>query len=396
MSLQSFFIFGEQLSLKGIGLRDKITLDYREFQVHTGNDPLKNVVKSEVFEKGKFLFSAEGPYTVRENNEKEIDQKYVESVALKQHQNTLDEIKILFLVNEKIKQIRKYSPHFRLGKVFLNRNFVEEAINNLKRVVELKPDFVRGHIKLGLAYFKHTQYMEAIKALLQAYKLEPEYPDILNSLGVSYAKINNFSAASKFLKKALELKPNFKEANFNLGIVLFLSSIIDDDDESKVIIPARFIRSFKEIIKMKAFQSFYWHERFVFTQRALNEGKKKNVVEALEKIQSEIMFQEDSSDIMDYFFLQFMFGGSELKHTKLDLFEELITAEVDKHNTYADYWNELGIIHLVQCREYFLKAISEFEKSNKIDPAFKSAKKNTELLRLNKQGFLILLRAILK
>ncbi|NOG43954.1 MAG: tetratricopeptide repeat protein [Calditrichaeota bacterium] len=382
--------------MKGIGLRDKISVDSREFQVHTGNDPLKNIVKSEVFEKGKFLFSAEDPYSVRENKETEIDEEYLKDITFEQHQNTLDEIKILFLVNEKIKQIRQHLPHFRLGKVFLNRNFIDEAINNLKRVVELKPDFVRGHIKLGLAYFKQTKYMDAIKAFLQAHKIEPEYPDILNNLGVTYAKTNNFAAASKFLKKALEIKPNFKEANFNLGIVLFLSSIADDEDESKVIIPARFIRSFKEILKMSSFQSKYWHERFILTQQALEEGKKKNVVAALEKIQSEIMFQEDSSDIMDYFFLQFMFGGSELKHTKLDFFEELITAEVERNNTYADYWNELGIIHLVQCREYFTKAIAEFEKSTKIDPDFETAQKNTELLRHNKQGFLILLRAILK
>jgi len=382
--------------LNGIGLRDKITLESREFQVHTGNDPLKNIVKSEVFEKGKFLFSAEDPYSVRENSETTIDQDYLKGITFEQHQNTLDEIKILFLVNEKIKQIRQYLPHFRLGKVFLNRNFGEEAVNNFQRVVELNPEFVRGHIKLGLAFFKEGKYMDAIKAFLQAHKLKPEYPDILNNLGVTYAKTNNFPAASKFLKKALEVKPNFKEANFNLGIVLFLSSIADDDDDSKVIIPARFIRSFKEIIKMSSFQSTYWHEKFVVTQQVLDDGTKKKVVDALEKIQSDLMFQEDSSDIMDYFFLQFMFGGSELKHTKLDLFEEMVTAEVEKHNTYADYWNELGIIHLVQCREYFIKAIAEFEKSTKIDPDFESAKKNTELLRHNKQGFLILLRAILK
>jgi tetratricopeptide (TPR) repeat protein len=382
--------------LNGIGLRDKVTFESREFQVHTGNDPLKNIVKSEVFEKGQFLFSAEDSYTIRENKEDEVDEEYLKDITFEQHQNTLDEIKILFLVNEKIKQIRQYLPHFRLGKVFLNRNFTEEAINNFKRVIELKPDFVRGHIKLGLSYFKKDAYIEAIKAFLQAHKLNPDYPDIFNNLGVSYSKTGNFTTASRFLKKALEVKPNYKEANFNLGIVLFLSSIADDDDDSKVIVPARFIRSFKEIIKLKSFQSKYWHERFILTQQALNNGTKKDVVLALEKIQSEIMFHEDSSDIMDYFFLQFMFGGSELRNSKIDIFEELVTTEVDKHSSYADYWNELGIIHLVQCREYFLKAIAEFEKANKTDPKFESALKNTELLRHNKQGFLILLRAILK
>ena len=35
----------------------------------------------------------------------------------------------------------------------------------------------------------------------------------------------------------------------------------------------------------------------------------------------------------------------------------MINIEVDKHKEFADYWNELGIIHLIQCREFFVKAI---------------------------------------
>ena len=131
--------------MKGIGLNDRVSFAEREFQIHTGNDPLKNVVRSEVFEEGKFLFSNENNYTLREPREK-LDEDYLKSIAYDQHQTTLDEIKVLFLINEKIKQLRQYLPHYRLAKVFLNRNFVFEAIENLNRVVELAPDFIQAVI----------------------------------------------------------------------------------------------------------------------------------------------------------------------------------------------------------------------------------------------------------
>jgi len=382
--------------LKGIGLRDTVSIESREFQIHTGNDPQKNLIKSEIFEQGKFLFSNEDDYDIRERSQETLDIDFLKSIAFDQHQNILDELKTIFKINEKIKQIRQHMPHFRLGRVFLNRNFVSEAIENLQRVVELKPDFVRGHSKLGVALFQDGKYMEAVKAFLQAHKLNPDYPDVLNQLGVGYTRVNNFSAASKFLKKALEINPGYTEANFNLGVVLFLSSLNNENEEEKAVIPARFIRSFKEIIKQPKYQYRGWHEKFINTQEVLNKGNVKEVKGALYKIQSEILLADDSSDIMDYFFLQFMYGGSELKNNKLEVFEELINSEVEKHSDYADYWNELGVIHLIKCREYFLKAISEFERSNKLEPEFESAKRNTELLKHNKQGFLILLRAILK
>jgi tetratricopeptide (TPR) repeat protein len=382
--------------LKGIGLKDNVKINNREFQIHTGNDPQKNQVRSEVFEEGKFLFENHESYHIRENNTEKISTDYIKGVTQQQHYNTLDEIKTLFLINEKIKQIRQYLPHFRLGKVLLSRNFVEEAIANFKRVVELNPQFVRGHIKLGQAYFKKGEYENSIRSFLDAYKLNPNYPDISNNLGVVYTKTGNFSAASKFLSKVVETKPEYKQASFNLGIVLFLSTIKDYGENEKVIIPARFIRSFKEIIKAKQYQSHVWYDRFLSAKKVLEEGKRDRIVDALHKLQEEIMFGDDSGEVMDFFFLQFMYGGKEIENSKMEFFEDAINLEVEKNNNYADYWNELGIIHLIQCREYFLKAVSEFEKSNKIDPDYEAAKRNSDLLRHNKQGFLILLRAILK
>ena len=53
-------------------------------------------------------------------------------------------------------------------------------------------------------------------------------------------------------------------------------------------------------------------------------------------------------------------------------------------------------MHLIQCRDSFIKAMDDFETSIKINPEFEEAKNAHELIKHGKKGFLILLRAVLK
>jgi hypothetical protein len=105
---------------------------------------------------------------------------------------------------------------------------------------------------------------------------------------------------------------------------------------------------------------------------------------------------KDENSMMDYFFLKFMYGSTELSKEELEFYEQLIKKEVEAHDIYADYWNELGVIHLIQCRDFLLQAIGDFEKAISVNPKFKDAIKNFDNLKHNKNGFLILLRAILR
>ena len=91
-----------------------------------------------------------------------------------------------------------------------------------------------------------------------------------------------------------------------------------------------------------------------------------------------------------------MYGGRELPREEMDFYERQISDEADRHDGFADYWNELGVVHLIQCRDYFLKALNEFDKALKINPKYENAKNSLELVKRGKNGFLILLRAILK
>jgi len=381
---------------KGIGFKDLVKIAGREIQIHTGNDSNKNQVKSEVFEKGQFLFVNQNSYTYRDEESSGMEEDYVKKSTRRLHNETIDEIQVLFYVHEKIKLLRKHQPHYRLGRVFYSKKFYLEAVENLKRAVNLNKDFVAGYKYLGLSYLMLNDFENASETFLAAHKMQPKYPDLLNCLGVTYAQQKNFDEAAKYVQKAIDLSPDYLEANFNLGIILFMSTIADGTEEENVIVPARVMRTFDTIKSHDRYQDEYWQTLFSSFFSTIESGNRNKILKELRRIQILIVTTKDDSMMMDYFFLKFMYGGTELTKNDLEFYEHVIKEEVESHDIYADFWNELGVIHLIQCRDFFLKAINEFEKSLNINPKFDGALKNFDLLKHNKSGFLILLRAILR
>lgn len=385
------------MPLKGFGYQEKIQIGAREFHIHTGCDINKNLSLSEIFEEGRFLYSTSNHYKLRKENQEAIDDEYVKSKTKTLHDEIVDEISLLFLVNDKIKTVRNHLPHYRLAKVFCSKNLFKDAIENLKMAIEIKPDFTRAYRRLGLIYLKKKHYEPALNIYKKALQVNPDYPDILNCLGVVYTQLGKYELAKDFLQQAIRIKSNFIEANFNLGIVLFLSTLVESSEEENIVLPARVVRALKKIRERKNYQDKFWRESFTHVIEILNDGKKRDVFNALSEIQFKIATREDdSSAIMDFFFLKFMYGGRVLSKEEMEYYERQIRTQVKKQVVFADYWNELGVIHLIQCREYFLKALGDLDKSVNINPNYKEAKNSLNLLKNNKKGFLILLRAILK
>ena len=91
-----------------------------------------------------------------------------------------------------------------------------------------------------------------------------------------------------------------------------------------------------------------------------------------------------------------MYGGRKLNKDIIKKFEERLTTAIEKNADFADLWNNLGIVHLIQCRNLFLQALNEFDRALEINPSFDKALKNKKLVENDGKEFLILLRAILK
>ncbi len=383
--------------MHGFGYQDELQVDNRRFRIHTGCDADKHRVVTEVFEGGQFVYSSTNRFFIRRDSSDTINETYLKSVTTNLHDNTIEEIRLLFYIQEKIKLLAQYMPHYRLGKVFFSRNFIGEAIYNFKRTIELKPDFYRAYKRLGLAYIKTGDLGKAAQICLQVLEQDKPFPDIYDTLGVVYTHMGEYEKARSVLQKAIEIKKDFPEANFNMGIVLFLSTLADLPPEEDVVIPVRVLRTLQQMRGQPNYKNENWQALFDEVSERLASGQKERIHEILLELQLKIATRDDDiSTTMDFFFLRFMYGGRTLNQEEMNYYEKKIRQEESEHQGFADYWNELGILHLIQCRDYFLKALENFEQATEINPKYQEAKQTLDLMRHSRKGFLILLRAILK
>jgi tetratricopeptide (TPR) repeat protein len=106
------------------------------------------------------------------------------------------------------------SPTF--PKIWINIGFLqydlnqyEEAVQSLKRSVEVNPDDLEGYIGLGEVYRNGLEdYKNAEEILLQGLEIDDESADLLGSLAMVYIEQGNTSEAEPYLDTAEEIDPD--------------------------------------------------------------------------------------------------------------------------------------------------------------------------------------------
>lgn len=373
--------------------KDEIELDQHRFMILTGLDMQNYQVVSEVLEKGrpKYRKRASLPEEYYQS-----DSAFWNEKARKIHNRMMDEIQTLFIIGQKLKNVTNYLYHYRYGRILLSYNFMREAIEHFKTAIENKPDFIKAHRKLAACYLKNKDFSEAKYVLKRIIDSGYTYPDLYNDLAVAHTFLGEYDLAKNMLQKALQVKINFPEADFNLGLVLFFSSL-DEKEEQKIVIPVRVIRALKNLKNAYHLKDKFWQEHIDTILEKINANETEDIIPMLRDLQLKLTTRDDTAGLqMDFFFLKFMFGKQVLSNEEMEYYEKIIWNEVQKKDKYADYWNDLGVIHLIQSRNYFLDALEEIEQAAEINPDFNEAKVNLEKIRRIKGGLLILLRALLR
>ena len=382
--------------MEGFGCQDTIQIGDRNFRIHTGCDTNKNKALAEVFEDGNFLFNVTKSYQIRQNNDKPIDEIYLKKAVFELHKQLVEEVTLLFQINEKITKLNQYLLHLRLGRVFMAKGFYQEAINNFKRVIQINPNFSQAYKLLGTVYVKVNEYKNALRIFSTVLEQESEYPDILNARSILYIHMGNYEAAKNDLQKAIKLKPDLLECNFNMGVLLFLSTVAESPHDENFVLPARIIRSINDLKNLDHYNDVNWKNEFEQTLDRIEHGSKNEIIQALYNLQIKMIGSNDLNIDMDMFFLRFMYGGKELTRKDINMYERIIRTGSKNYEGFAEYWNDIAIIHLIQCRDSFVKAIDDFETSLKTNSKNEEANDALELIKRGKKGFLILLRAVLK
>jgi tetratricopeptide (TPR) repeat protein len=117
--------------------------------------------------------------------------------------------------------------HVLLGRAYRETGYLDEAIREFKKAIEMDPRYPRVHYYLALVYLAQgeKERIPTARALFeQELTIEPNEFFSTYFLGVIHLEDRNFPAAEDYLKKALRLQPDNPDPLLYLGQVYFETS----------------------------------------------------------------------------------------------------------------------------------------------------------------------------
>ena len=109
-------------------------------------------------------------------------------------------------------------PHFGLGMVYIKEGRYGEAIRELEKALQGKPDFIPILRTLGEAYQMNGQDREALTVLKRALELNHRDVATLYLLGITYESSGKNSKALRLFERLSYLKPVRTDVYYHLGL----------------------------------------------------------------------------------------------------------------------------------------------------------------------------------
>jgi len=308
----------------------------------------------------------------------------------------MSEIELLFTIGEKLKKLGHAPSNSKIGLIFLQNNLINDAIDHFKLAIKNDPNFMEAYNNLGLTYIQIGDAKKACQVYASAVQRGTNFTDLLNNYGLALIIEGKYKAAIGIIQKALKLNKRYTEAHYNLALLYLKSIMVDNTGEVLPPPSIRIQRAEEHLGKIKESKIKIFDTIFDKLLKYIENGEIEAAVRILDEYRKKMFPRDVSSLISTNFYLKFMYGGKGLDNETIRRYEERLKASLNDNGDYADIWNNLGVIHLIQCRNLFLQALGEFRKALEINPDFEKAQKNKILVENDGKEFLILLRAILK
>ena len=114
----------------------------------------------------------------------------------------------------------KARKHFDRASALSKEGKVAEAIDNLRKAIEIYPNFMMAHSDLGALLLEQGQVDQAILEFLRAIQIDAKAFNPNLNLGVAYLQQRKFNDAAEVLRKATSLESNSAAARLFWGIAL--------------------------------------------------------------------------------------------------------------------------------------------------------------------------------
>jgi tetratricopeptide (TPR) repeat protein len=135
--------------------------------------------------------------------------------------------------------------HYREGMRLYKAGQVDDAIEEMKKAVKIKPDAPAILYNLGVMYIGKGDYPKAMQSLkdslyyiketgftkLNLAMYSDAYVGSLVNLGLIYSRIGMYNEAVEALEEAIQFRPEDQDANRNLGTVYYLMGDMEKASE---------------------------------------------------------------------------------------------------------------------------------------------------------------------
>jgi Tfp pilus assembly protein PilF len=104
--------------------------------------------------------------------------------------------------------------YFNLARIYERQGNVDEAIEQYKLALDIRPNYVDAHYNLGLLYLQQGRMDRAIEQFTEATRLNPKIAVYQQSLGVAYVRAGKYQQARIAFETVLEIEPNSPSAEY--------------------------------------------------------------------------------------------------------------------------------------------------------------------------------------
>lgn len=380
-----------------IGLNQNVSIRSRKFHFQTATNIEDGIIRTEVFEQGRLIYAEEHKYERRESMDSQKGESRFHQSLQQFHRDIISSLRAYFELSRIIKDKENYLAHYRLGAIFLSLHIFDKAIFHLSRVRELNPSFHNAAIAIARSHYYQKQYQEAETILQELVKSGISYPDIFNLLGIVMLDQKNYIQSLNHFREAVKLNPKYKEAFFNIAAAIFkrISYLRTQGKEDEIKKNLEFL----DVILNKIHKVGNEEDQGVVAElkQSFTEKDFAKIQNIIYDYRHRLFFQRIHPEIIGYeFYLWLSYLPERLDYDKLLYFENKITQTLQENTDYADMWNYLALIHLLLCRNYFLKGLDNFKRATRIHPGFKKAQNNLRLVENDGREFLSLIKAITK
>ena len=144
----------------------------------------------------------------------ELNEQYVLQVGTarrfeqaKQYDAAIDELKKVLLMKPDVAEV-----HYELGIVYKQKAMNDEAIDSFRHVLQLTPRDTDVYADLGEAQFRARYYDDAISSFQKLIESHPDSSVSHYNLGLVYLMKDDYDPAIREFEKSLELKSDFADA----------------------------------------------------------------------------------------------------------------------------------------------------------------------------------------